>query len=374
MKCVKVLQLGNPTGLYGAERWILALIKYLDQKKVESWVATIKDALHLEGSLCCEAERCGFPTHMFDCYGKFNLSAISMLRDFIKQNSINILHTHGYKNDLIGFVATRGTNCKIVSTPHGWTQKPDLKLWCYEMLNRLIFPFFDAVVPLSDDLYNQICSIPGTRRRVHFIMNGVDINEINNVKNIDSQLLSMKKNGAVIIGYIGRLTHGKGLETLFKAVAQFGLPSWHVILIGEGEQLNELESMAQKLGIREQVFFLGFRQDRISCLKGFDVFVLPSRSEGIPRCLMESMTAGVPVVASDIPGCRQLVDDNKTGLLFNPNNPKQLADSIKKIISDNRLREYICSNGKELIQSKFSAAIMAKKYEELFFTLADKIH
>ena len=79
-----------------------------------------------------------------------------------------------------------------------------------------------------------------------------------------------------------------------------------------GEQKAELQALARELGIENQVHFLGFRTDRLSLLKGFDVFVLPSTLEGIPRCLMEAMTAGIPIIASDIPGCNDLIKHEKT--------------------------------------------------------------
>lgn len=366
---IKVLQLGNAGEPYGSERWILAFIKYLNTTRVESWVASIRDDPSLKASVCLEAEKLGFPIKIFECYGKFNFRAVRQLRKFILKNDIDIIHAHHYKTDIIGLLATRGTSCKIVSTPHGWTKQPGLKLWVYEIFDRLIFPFFDAIAPLSENLYKSLSSIPGIKNKLYYIKNGVDINEIDNVKEGANEMYSLKRDGAFIVGYIGRLVSGKGLDILLNAVAKYGEPHWIVAIIGEGELLSELKAMARRLNISSQVKFFGFRPDRLSFLKGFDIFVLPSRSEGIPRCLMEAMAAGVPVVASDIPGCRHLIDGKTTGLLFRLDEPKQMADSIKRISSDPILRESLSRDGRKLIQYHFSAARMAKEYEELFFRL-----
>lgn len=367
VKKVKVLQLGSPTGLYGAERWILALIKHLDPTKIESWVASIRDEPHLKVPLCIEAQKLGVRTHIFNCYGKINFSAIQQIKEFIRQNGIDIIHTHGYKADLIGYFATRGTSCKIVSTPHGWTRSRDLKLKIYANLDRMIFPLLDAVAPLSDELDRQLRRIPGLKSKLHLIRNGVNIDEIKDVGHIAKEISAFKSNGEVVIGYIGRLTPGKGLDILLNAVKEYGEPNWRVAIVGDGEQCAELQSMVTDLDIGNRVTFFGFRPDRLAFLKGFDVFVLPSRSEGIPRCLMEAMIAGVAVVASDIPGCRYLVDGKTTGLLFQSD--RELAESIKRLISDPLLRESLSRSGQEFIQQRFSAARMAKQYEELFFTL-----
>ena len=133
------------------------------------------------------------------------------------------------------------------------------------------------------------------------------------------------------------------------------------------------KTLVKSLNINDKVIFCGFKPDRLSFLKGFDVFVLPSRSEGTPRCLMEAMSAGIPVVASDIPGCRNLVDGKTTGLLFPPNNPKRLADSIKQLCSDTELRGKICHEGRAFIQNNFSATRMAQQYEYLFIDLFNRL-
>jgi len=369
IKNIKVLQLGSPTGLYGAERWILSLIKYLDPSKIESHVGSIRDDAELEVPLCIEANKLGFLTHIIEGSGKFSLSSIRNLRNQIKEHRINIIHTHGYKTDLIGRLATIGTACKILSTPHGWTQQPGLKLWLYERLDRLIFPFLDVVAPLSEGILDTLYRIPGLKNKLHLIKNGVDIDEIENINGISDEILSLKDRGVFVIGYIGRLTPGKGLDVLFNAIAEYAETNWEVVIIGEGEQAAELERMVKNLDIVDKVHFYGFRSDRLSFLKGFDIFVLPSRSEGTPRCLMEAMSAEIPVVASNIPGCRNLIDGKTTGLLFKLDSNRDLARSIKILHSDHLLRENIKKAGKEFIQTNFSAARMAKEYEELFYRM-----
>jgi len=366
---IKVLQLGSPIGLYGAERWILTLLKYIDSTKIESSVGSLNDEGQTEIPLCTEASKLGFPAHKIECDRKFNLSAVRNLRTHINKHKIDIIHTHGYKTDLIGRLATIGTPCKIISTPHGWTEQPRIKLRLYELMDRLAFPFFDAVAPLSEGILDSLCHIPGLKKKLTLIRNGVDIDEIEDLDSISEEILSLKRNGAFVIGYIGRLIPGKGLDILFNSLAEYAEPHWKVVILGEGEQASELEALARSLNINDKVEFFGFRADRLAFLKGFDVFVLPSRSEGIPRCVMEAMSADVPVIASDIPGCRNLIDGKSTGLLFELNNHHELAQSIKILSTDIEKRKNIQSAGKAFIRANYSAATMAKSYEKLFFNL-----
>lgn len=363
---LKVLHLGSPSGLYGAERWILLLAKYLDPNCIESSVGVINDGDYRDIPLCAEAEKLGLSTFIIEAYGKLNFSAVSVLKDHIKNSSIDIVHTHFYKTDLIGRLATIGTPCKVVSTPHGWTDKPSLSLWIYETLSKMIFPFLDAVVPLSDGILKPLRHIPGLKSKLHMIRNAVDIQEGANRVDIAKELSALRREGKFILGYIGRLTRGKGLDILIETVARYSEPHWHVALVGEGEQAGELRSMVEDLGISDRIHFFGFRADRLAYLKGFDVFVLPSRSEGIPRCLMESMAAEVPIIATDIPGCRDLIDGENTGLLFPVDDSKALGDRVRELTHAEDLRRFLSQNGKAVIEKKYSASRMAREYEELY--------
>ena len=371
-KKIKVLQLGSASGLYGAERWILSLIKYLDPAIIESHVGAIKDKTDHEVPLCIEASRLGFPGHIIESNEKFGFSSIKKLKNLIQEQQIDILHTHGYKTDFVGLLATAGTSCKIISTPHGWTQQPDFKLRIYEIADRLIFPFFDIVAPLSKGLLEPLRKLPGLKNKLQLITNGVDIGEVEALQEISSEIIELKKKGAFVIGYIGRLTPGKGLDVLFKALAEHSAPHWHIAMVGEGEQTAELQALAENLGISERVHFYGFRPDRLTFLKGFDLFALPSRSEGIPRCLMEAMSAEIPVVASDIPGCRNLIDGKTTGLLFELDNHKDLAKAITRLSTEPETRSNIIKAGKKFIHNNYSAARMAREYEELFCKMVKK--
>ena len=197
----------------------------------------------------------------------------------------------------------------------------------------------------------------------------MDISEIDDVTTINPEIQKLQDRKLFLIGCIGQLIPRKGLDVLLKAAAQLTSLDWRLIFIGEEKQRNELEQMAKQLKISDRVDFLGVRTDRLSFLKGFDVFVLPSKSEGIPRCLMEALAAEIPVVASDIPGCRDLITTNQTGLLFPPNRPNELAKQIIKLARDQELQKKIKQNSRQLIIEKFSATRMAEKYTELFLNL-----
>ena len=366
-KPIRVLQLGSPTGLYGAERWILALIRHLDPSKVESIVGVIKDAPDLESPLIREASSMGFKTILIEAFGKANFSAVLKLRRYIIDNKIDILHTHWYKTDIIGFFATRGTRCKTVSTPHGWSRDSGFKLQGYEMMDRMIFTLIDAVAPLSPELYDGLKKIPFLKEKLTLIQNGVDTTEIESCKTVHPQLVEWQEQGFFILGYIGQLIHRKGLDILFKALSELDkkLP-WKLAIVGDGEQRIFLETLAQELNISANITFFGFQEKRLEFLNGFDVFVLPSRLEGIPRCLMEAMAAKKPVISSDIPGSTELIIDGKTGYIFKSEDAEYLLQIINTVVWHYTEAQKIAFNGKNKIFSEYSASRMAVEYQHLY--------
>lgn len=363
---IRILQLGSPTGLYGAERWILALLRHLDSNKIESIVSVIKDEPGLKLPLCEKASSAGFPTHVFKAYGKLNLSAVRHLRGYLLQKRVDILHTHGYKTDLIGLLASVGTDCRIVSTPHGWSNNAGIKLQVYEKIDRTVFPLFDAVAPLSEGIYLELARLPGLKSKLHLIRNGVDISEIDAENTIVPTIRQWKAEGRFVCGYIGQLIPRKGLEILLEAFARLQVPGTKLAIIGEGEQRQQLEHMSVSLGIAKDVKFFGFRDNRLSFLRGFDAFVLPSSLEGVPRCLMEAMAAGVLVVASNISGCRDIVSNCKTGYLFKVDDIESLCHVLKRAISDKETSKKLVNNARLLINNDFSAKRMANEYTSLY--------
>ncbi len=361
---LKVLQLGTIGPLYGAERWILALIRNLEAVKVESHVAVIADQPGADVPLLDAASADGFGLHALHAPGRFNWAAVRELRNLIDRECYDIVHSHGYKADIIAWLACRGRDCKIVSTPHGWSSNAGIKLRIYEALGRRALRHFDAVVPLSSDLYQGLAKDGSIEKHLHQITNGVDIDEINARVEPPNELVQFRGKGPVI-GYIGQLIARKDVATLLNAFAVWSQSNdARLVLVGEGDARPSLEAQAAALGIADHVLFTGFRSDRLAWLKSFDAFVLPSHLEGIPRCLMEAMAAGIPVIASDIPGNRDIVHHEQTGLLFPTGDTVALIAALDRAFDAKA--EQRAQRGIALIHSQFSAKAMADAYADLF--------
>jgi len=144
-----------------------------------------------------------------------------------------------------------------------------------------------------------------------------------------------------------------------------------LIFVGDGDKRQELEAYASNLKSADKIEFLGFRDDRLELLQSFDLFVMTSTLEGIPRCLMEACAMGIPVAAYDIPGIDQLISHEETGLLAPLRDKKLLKNYWEKLLYDRDFAVKISDNAREFVQTNYSANRMAKEYLDLFRQLTD---
>lgn len=359
---IHVLHLIGSTGLYGAERWILALMRAADLNRVQFTLINLVDRKGKTSEVVGAARSGGLAALDFYTGGVYNPLAALRLAHWAKQQKVHIVHGHGFKSDAIGLLAARLAGCRAMTTPHGWSLEKDWRLEFYEKLDRFLFRFMDAVCPLSPeleiDLRDWVC--PSALRLIY---NGVDIEEVQ-----AAQPATKPRVDSYVIGYIGRLIELKDLSTLLAGVRILRDEPTEIrlLVIGDGPQKTDLQTLTARLGIKDRVEFLGFRPDPVAFLKLFNVFVLPSLSEGIPRCIMEAMAAGVPVIASDIPGNRTLVSHEETGLLFQPGNPYDLADKISSLMNDPARAVSMADRGNRKVKDEYSSHRMTREYTALY--------
>lgn len=360
---VRVAHVLGSTGLYGAERWVLTLLRYLPAERVRAAVVNLVDDANGCSEVVSAARQRGFRAVDFPTGGRFNPVAIVRLSRQVRRQGYTLLHSHGYKSDLVALFAARIAGVRVVSTPHGWSRERDPALAFYESLDRILLRFVDVVCPLSSDLQNDLRRWKVPERKIRMISNALDLAEIQ-----EEPVPARRPDGSIVVGYIGQLLRRKNLECLLTAFARLARARSELSLtvVGEGSLAAELRRLASALGLDGRVRFTGYRADRLAVLKTFDLLVLPSWREGIPRCLMEAMAARVPVVASDIPGIRELIEDGRTGLLFPPDDPDRLARAIATVLDRKDLRQTLIEQAHVHVAHHFSASRMAEAYADLY--------
>ena len=156
MKKINVMQFICPAGFYGAERWILALAKNFDRKQINCHLAVTHESPDQNIAIYHRFQSLGLPAHKITMQGRFDPAGINRLAKLIKAEKIDILHTHGYKSDLLGIIAARLAGIKIIATPHGFENAKDFKLQLFIKMGTMSLKFFDVVAPLSEGIQNDL--------------------------------------------------------------------------------------------------------------------------------------------------------------------------------------------------------------------------
>jgi glycosyltransferase involved in cell wall biosynthesis len=360
MKPIRIAHLHSSNGIYGAERWTATQIGYLNPDRVKSVVITIgtKGGSTLFHKMLLsqghDAEHIAIP-------GRLNPKAVVHLRRILIRRGIEILHTHGFKSDIIGYLATRGLGTWLVATPHGWSADEGLRIRLYESVSRIFLRRFDRIYPVSPRLLEDLRERGFRDARLRLVLNAVDTAAFDEC----FQLRQARRIGEPFhVLFVGRLCRPKGVFELVDAFARarFDCPA-QLHFVGEGPEQFALEARCRKLGIQSKVRFVGEVSSVAPHLKWGSVLVLPSYSEGIPRAVMEAFSAGVPVIGTSIPGIKQLITDRITGALVSVGNVDSLVRALERLASYPEAAHEMAGNAREYILAKHSARRQAAEFE-----------
>lgn len=364
---VHVLQLICPTGFYGAERWILALAHNSDPACVRTDLAVTKEGVNQNLEILNHFKPNGGKTFTLSMTSRFDMRVLRKLGEIISERRIDIIHTHGYKSDILGLLAARQNGIKCISTPHGFGEPKSFKHRFFISLGTYSLRYFDAVAPLSKQLYDECAAQGVPAKKLDYIQNGVDLLEVEAVR-AKRQNRAPAESDKRVIGFIGQMIPRKKIRfilDIFDRLAQQH-PNVELRLLGDGSSRNELEAYAKTLQTRDRICFLGFVNNRLEHLAEFDLFVMTSSSEGIPRCLMEAMGMGTPVAAFNIPGIDQLLEHNLTGMLAPFGDSETLYTHWEALLYNKELALRIGNQAREFVNKHFSGKAMANNYEHLY--------
>ena len=209
----------------------------------------------------------------------------------------------------------------------------------------------------------NIARIP--RDRLRLIRGGIDSNPLRDATPIDLADLGLPSEAAIVL-WAGRFDPVKGLDLLVDSFREVvDRCDAHLLLAGGpvgGALFNSIRKRINRLSLAERVHLLGPRNDVPRLLKTADVFVLPSRTEGLPNALLEAMAAGCPIVATDVPGCRDLIEHEQTGLLVPYANTGALADALLRLLTDPSLAQRLGQNASTLVERSWSAERNYREY------------
>lgn len=371
---VKVLELIDTGFIGGGQIHILLLSKYIDKSRFEISIASTS-----KGPFKILVEKEG--VNFFDLYLRriFSIKSLRRLESLVATEKIEILHSHGTVAGMYAKVLKkRNPHIKLIHTVHGYHylySPSPFKREIVKLIEHALVNYPDMYVLLTDyeislGLKNKII----IDNRTFKIPCGIEVEEYSKMNRdpIIARNLGIKFDN-FIIGNISRFDVQKNQKLLIEILPEIikTIPEVQLLLVGEGKLRDLCERLATKIGVSEKVIFAGARMDVKNIFPLIDIFVFPSKWEGLSLTLMESMAAGSCIVASDIPPNRELIDENQNGILFDLNNKIDLINKIIELYKKPELRKLFALNAKRTAR-KFDVKYTIAQIEKLYSSISKK--
>ena len=302
---------------------------------------------------------------------KVDLKCIIELNRLVRKKRIDIIHGHDYKTDILAWILRRmNPHVKIISTAHGWITN-NFKAKAIKLLHLLFLTRFDRNLAVSNATKTILRTHGVSNKKIEVIYNAIDVDYWGRLKNKNPFREEFNiADRSFVIGSVGRIGPEKDYFTWLKVakVIKERFPYTYFVIVGDGkmDELAELKAFALSIGLRNQVFFCGYRSDLLNIYSAFDLFFSTSLTEGLPNTVLEAMAMGVPVVATDVGGVNELVIDGKTGFLTKVRDTIQTSAFIDNIVAKEDLRQRLALNSRKIIEKNFSFENRLNKIESIY--------
>lgn len=365
---MKVLQLRSSMGFFGAEAMILELAKELSKTNYEPIIGVINNTYNPHLEMIDVAKKNAIKFKVFECCSQIDFRSIIKLRNYLIDERIAIIHSHGHKANIYALLASLFLNVKKIASCHPWIESSK-KMKVYSSLDKKLLRNFDWVVPISYEVQDEIYKYLGDHKKISMINNGINVERFQkkyDKSNIYSELNI--KPGSIILGTIGRLAPEKGHNILLRAASAVvkKFQNVKILIIGDGTLNEELEKLSTDLDFNDEIFFTGIRSDIPQLLNIIDIFILPSLSEGLPMALLEAMASKKPIIASRVGKIPEILEDGVSGILVEPGSISELVNAMKSLISNEKKRITLAEKAYRDVRQKFSSTKMASEYIQLY--------
>jgi glycosyltransferase involved in cell wall biosynthesis len=362
---MRVLQLISSGGYYGAENMLLNLVSHDAQTIADNLLAVFDNRHQPNTDLYRRALEKGVNAELISCQGRADWRAVREIRRLVRERGIQVMHSHGYKSDIYGYLAARDEGTPLVATCHNWLAG-GAALAAYNFLDRMALKRFDAVCAVSPAIAEKLLSLGLRRELVTVIPNGLDAHAFDAEPRAEGE--PTHAGVRQIVGIVARLDLQKGFEYLLGAVATLrgSFPGLHLMVVGEGPDRPAIEAMIRRHNLADVITLAGQQTDMPVVYASMDIFVLPSLNEGLPMTLLEAMAARKPVVATRVGAVPTVITDRENGLLIAPADEAGLTHALRQLLADPELCRYLGRNARAHVERNFTSSAMVQKYRTVY--------
>jgi glycosyltransferase involved in cell wall biosynthesis len=340
----------------GAQVHVLEMSQTLQRAGIDVHVLS-----GLAGVFSEELSRCGVPhqelRHLAHAIGPFNdIPAYREIVATLEELRPDLAMLHSSKAGWLGRLACRRLGIPVVFTAHGWAfteGKNPLRRQFYKFAEKLAGHWADRIITVSE--YDRQLAL---RSGISDATTMVTVR--NGVRDIATPVADVARQPPRII-VVARMDVPKEHALLLEAMAPLASETWELELIGDGPHRSDLEEQTRRLGLNERVRFLGARSDVAERLSQGQLFILPSRWEGLPRSILEAMRAGLPVIASDVGGIPECVEHGVTGYRVPRGSAEKMTQHVRMLILDPSSRARMGAAGRRAYEREFTLARMFRE-------------
>jgi glycosyltransferase involved in cell wall biosynthesis len=362
---MRILYIIDSLNIGGAEMLLLSMLRGYQAQHHDLCVAYFT-----HGPLYDDIRSLNIPVHRLSTHGLADPRAVLRTLALIRDWKPEVVHTHLIKSDLVGQVAAALASVPVrVSSVHSinpWRKKRVLSA-----ISRRIASRTHAFIAVTEEVSEYTMRWSGyPAHKMVVIDNGVDLNRFDPSTVAPLDIISALRNApdSLLIGMIGRLQPPKGHDVLLRAAADVlaACPQIRFVIIGDGPLRPQIEAQRSALGLDDQVILTGLERDIPGALAALDMVVFPSIWEGLPVALLEAMAMQLPIVATTVGGIPDVLAGERGGLLVPPSDPPALAAALIRLLRDAELRQALGSQAREIIEKRYSAAIMQQRVLALY--------
>ncbi len=369
---IRLLQVVNGLAIGGAEKKLLDVSGRLDPNHYQITICSIGQG----GPLEKDFRALGIEVIILPKRNRSDIKLIWQVAHLIRERKIDIVQTTLWLADVVGaFAAKLAGGVPVISwetVTHGdndilRTRKKHVLFY------RIAMKTVDKIVAVSNEIKESLVSRRGiSPSQIETVHYGVDLIRFN--RSVDNNFQRTKldiRPDQIVIGTVARMETYKGVTYLQQAAIRLAkeYPSLIFIFAGDGSLRPTLEEEVHSKGLSDQIRFLGFRDDVQEVMQTFDIFVLPSLTEGLPNVILEAMASAKPVIATRVGGIPEAVVSDITGLLISPAEVAALVDAIRKLVDNPSLAKGMGEAGRKRVENLFSVehevACFEKMYEYL---------
>jgi len=349
----------------GAEVMAYHLLKQLrESKDVDLFVILLN-----HGKLAGEVEKLGVPLAVLDEKQLSSPRMFQQIRRFLDRHAPHVVHSHRYKENFIAYLCSRAhKGTRLVSTQHGMPEligrNASLK---YRLIARVNFFLlahsFHKIVAVSDDIKRTLTNEWGfSDAQVETIPNGIPIEAPRHGPDGEG----------FVIGSCGRLVPVKDFPFMVEIAREVARSTDNVRfeLAGDGPERESIRHLIEKYGLEKHFLLRDYVEDVASFYSGLDLYLNTSLHEGIPMSVLEAMGHSIPVIASDVGGMDEILENGVEGYLIKGREPKAFADRCLELFRNERLRTEMAEATRVKVTQKFSVDRMAERYHRLYLDQA----